>query len=365
VRARSLLPGALRRVARRVRSLGRRPEPSPAPGLPDGLERELLADVCRRAFGEEPLRTSYRHLSGFKTVGGAYRVYIETASGRPWTVFFKDCRYGRNDAPGLVDHPATLGPPEFAVYGSTDVEMRRFLPDVYHREEVTTGVGFRYLLEDVRGRYQKPTTPDELLEVVGNLHPLGRALRDWAIGTGEKRLIGYDHAMMRDLSDSATRTLKRYASDAPDGEAIRHVPVSRMAEVLARREFQEYVEPSGVHGDFNRASVLLHTDSPDRMKVVDWEWAGLGVPHIDLAILLEHADPQLVTRALRTYAEGDPSISPAEHERLFLWSRLATTLSNASILAAELLDGRRETRRDRSAYVRWLLRLATEAFEKL
>jgi len=365
VRAKSLLPGPLRKVARRVRLLGRRPEPPPIPGLPDGLEQELLADVCRRALGEDPLRTSYRHLSGFKTAGGAYRVYVETTTDRPWTVFYKECRYGRDDAPGLIGHPATLGPPEFTVYGSADPEVRRFLPDVYHREEIEPGVRYRYVLQDVQGAYLKPATPDELLRAVAGLRPLGHALRDWIQRSGEERLIRYDHGMMVEVGAYVEEALHRYATSGPDSNAVRLLPVAEMIEVLSRPQFHDLAEPSGVHGDYNRASVLVGKHPESGMKVVDWEWAGIGLPHIDLAILLERADPDLTSRALQTFARQEPGLSYAEHERLLHWSRLATCLSNAAIMATEVLDGSVATSRDRPAYLRWLLKLATSAYRRL
>ena len=365
MKAPSLLPEPLRRIARRVARLGRLPEPPPTPGLPAGLEQELLADVCRRVLGQDPRRASHRHLSGFKGTGGAFRVLVETTTGRPWTVFYKECRYGRDDAPGLIGHPARLGPPEFAVYGSANPEVRRFLPDVYHREELEPGVRYRYVLQDVRGAYLKPTTPDELLRAAAALRPLGRALRAWIQRSGEARLIRYDHGMMVALGAFVERALQRYATAGPDGDSIRLLPVAEMIEVLTRPEFHDHVEPTGVHGDYNRASVLLGKHPESGMKVVDWEWAGLGLPHLDLAILLERADPDLIARALQIFAGEEPGLSLAEHERLLHWSRLATCLSNAAIMAIDVLDGKVATTRDRPPYLQRLLKLATSAYRRL
>jgi hypothetical protein len=121
--------------ASRRLGFGNRPRPL-VPGLPPGLDRRLLQEACPVLRGESIDQLSHVHLSPFKGHGGAYRIYVNTASGMQWTVCFKDCRYGPTEAPALDQYPVAVGRSEYAIYARATARLQAFLPEVYHSEEV-------------------------------------------------------------------------------------------------------------------------------------------------------------------------------------------------------------------------------------
>jgi thiamine kinase-like enzyme len=71
------------------------------------------------------------------------------------------------------------------------------------------------------------------------------------------------------------------------------------------------------------------------VKVVDWEWAGIGVPHADLASLLKCVSPDDERMALETFSRGSGQLSAEEHLRLFRWCQLERRLLDAGFIARQ------------------------------
>ena len=341
------------------------PRRVPTEGLPPGLDGGLLDAVCRRIRGSSPQAVRHLNLSPFKDSSGAYRLWCTTADGAQWTVIFKNNRYDHFDAPALSGLPVTIGPAEYAVYSGADAPLTELLPVAYHCAEVVPERHYQYLLEDVAGGFSKPRQPSDFLQAVARLGAVGTAFRDWAERTRPHGLITYDSGYCQALAEYADTTLDRFAAAYPESGAAKvWADRSAIRDHLTRPEYHEYAPASGVHGDFNPASILLGR-SDGALKVVDWEWAGVGVAHVDLAALLFRTDEQLTRRALDDYAGRAPHLSPTEHERLFRWGQLHVGLRNAAFLAAQVLDARTSTRTDRSSYIDPLLALAASAARRL
>jgi hypothetical protein len=346
----------LARARARLQRAGTTPR-VPRPGLPDGLDASLLEAVCRHHVAEPPALLEHVHLSPFKAIGGAHRVLITTPSGRRWSLIHKECRYGPEAAPGAARLGLDVGPQEYAVYTSASQDLRRFLPRVYHAEELEPGMRYRYLLEDLSPRYHKPVSPRDLRAVVAGLGAFGTALDAWAQQADVASLFHYDRGFMVRLRDLAGEIFDAYQSRSPV-ELPNGALLTRVLDTVATPDVHGMLPAAAVHGDLNRASVLLRDST---LKVVDWEWTGFGVPHMDLAILLEHADARTTRRGLACFTRHRPQLSVEEHAHLFHWARAATCTLVASVLAAELLAGAGPTRADRPAMLRRFLRMAVEA----
>ena len=75
-----------------------------------------------------------------------------------------------------------------------------------------------------------------------------------------------------------------------------------------------------VHGDFYPENVLLHHDD---IRVVDWEWAGLGAGEIDIAALTDWWDDEIIKACTEAYAAARwPGRPPYDVERMVRIARL-------------------------------------------
>lgn len=352
-----------------TRLAGRRPAPrKPAAGLPPRLDRELLDSVCRQVRDSRPRQVTHLNLSPFKDASGAYRVWCTTGHGVPWSLIFKDARYDHFDGPALGALPVAAGPTEYAVYATASGVLRDILPDVYHAAEVSPGRHYQYLLEDLEGAYGKPVRPREFIQAAVSLTTLSPAVHSWATSARPSGLIAYDQAYCRTLVDYAAETLSRYSklrSGSMAFDALAMWP--RVRKVVTLPEPHQIQPARGVHGDFNRASVMLPHASRESAgpKVIDWEWAGIGPPHLDLAALLDDADQHVMRRTVRSYAAAAPELDLSTHERLLRWAQVLMSVKNSAFLAAQLLDARTVTRIDRSKYIERLLTVALRTATRL
>ena len=96
-------------------------------------------------------------------------------------------------------------------------------------------------------------------------------------------------------------------------------------------------QAGAIHGDYNPSNVLYHVQRPEQIKLLDWEWAGVGVPHADLVSLMKGARPDVEERALRIFADHDRGLGLAEHRRLYDWCKLERGLLDGAFMAAQFL----------------------------
>jgi aminoglycoside phosphotransferase (APT) family kinase protein len=117
-----------------------------------------------------------------------------------------------------------------------------------------------------------------------------------------------------------------------------------------------------VHGDFSPANLYI---KPDAIKILDWEWAGQGVPHADLAALLKRTPPEIEQQALARYAQHDPRFSPDEHRQQYEWCQLERGLMDAGYLAKQVLDASQTVSSSMPAYIERSLQRTLQAYHAL
>jgi thiamine kinase-like enzyme len=88
--------------------------------------------------------------------------------------------------------------------------------------------------------------------------------------------------------------------------------------------------------------VLVHAQDRTRVKVVDWEWAGIGVPHADLASLLKRVSPDDERGALEIFSRGYSQLGAEDHLRLFRWCQLERRLLDAGFIARQQMASTRQ-----------------------
>jgi len=328
----------LRRAARYVRARIRRARVERVEGLPTTLAFATLDALCREHGRGGLKRCAHVHLSGWKA-RGTYRLELDTEAGTSWRLIFKDECYRPELIAALEGLPVSPGPPEAILYRNRNTVLSAFLPQVFWFREVEPGRHFQYLLEDLAPTHAllRPDTGDHIKATRGLLH-IHKALREAFAAEYPDGLIRYDRRYSERLLDYALGNLAEYgARTADDAVAALSGRWREMASVHQRDEFYGDDLRVPIHGDYNSSNIHAHREDDNQLKVVDWEWAGVGLPHADLAALVKSVRREDHPVLLQAFAEGDPRLPPEQHRRLFRWCQLERRLLDAAFLAKQQL----------------------------
>lgn len=348
-----LLRRAVRRRAGRAQDEDDRPGQRTPPGLSDQVVHDTLQAWARDHLGAGVATTRCQHLSGWKQAG-AFRFSGTTDDEHAWSVVWKEARYHDGDIPALDGLPVRPGPPEFAVYDRAGQALRRWLPTAYRCDELTPGSHYRYLLEDLAAHHRRLRHPQLARVVSRQLVALHAALRaDQQALQGD--LLTYDRAFSVALLAYATARLHRLAGDGSvDGlpaalgawDDVRHAYLDGMDRVYTT------ADPQPIHGDLNPTNVWSEPGRPENLRLVDWEWAGTGIPHSDLVSVLKRATPTLERQALRRYHRAAGLRSWEDDLHAYRWCKLQRFLFDAGFFAAQLgRAGRNAPRLDLRTHV--------------
>lgn len=329
---RNIVPSRVRFLGHRCR---RKARPVPVEGVPEGIDFETLNELCLQRLGKPLAHVSHVHLSGWKAAG-SYRLLLRAKGSRRWRLIYKNAVYSTDHIPALAKLPVVPGPPEYLVYSNAAGPLGQYLPAVYLCSEIVPGRHYQYLLEDLGQAYRKSTNLEAILGIVAELPSIHQAFGAWSRSVDQDRLLRYGHEFSVAFSEYARETLEGYAQKTANeavSEVCRLWP--RISGVYLREEFQEIGTACSIHGDFNPANVLVHSKYPHRVKLVDWEWAGLGMPHADLASLLGGRKPEIEQQALSLFLRQDTNLPLNENRRLYQWCNLERGLLNAAFCAAQ------------------------------
>lgn len=332
----------LRRAARYVRARIQRPRVERVEGLPTTLAFETLDGLCREHGRGRLKRCAHVHLSGWKSLG-TYRLELATDAGTTWRLIFKNECYLPEFIAALEGLPVSPGPPEAILYRNRDPGLSAFLPQLFWFREVEPGRHFQYLLEDLAPRHAllRPETADHIRATRGLLH-IHKALREAFPAAYPAGLIRYDRRYSERLLDYALGNLAEYRARTGDGAVAALAGKWReVASVHQRDEFYDADLRVPIHGDYNSSNIHAHREHDDQLKVVDWEWAGIGLPHADLAALVKSVRPEDHPALLQAFVADDPRLQPAQHRRLFRWCQLERRLLDAAFLARQQLVSER------------------------
>jgi thiamine kinase-like enzyme len=101
-----------------------------------------------------------------------------------------------------------------------------------------------------------------------------------------------------------------------------------------------------------RRSIHAHREDDTQLKVADWEWAGVGLPHADLGALVKSVRREDHAAPLQVFLEEDRRLEPEQHWRLFHWCQLERRLLDAAFLAKQQLISARRVSWPRSGVPR-------------
>ena len=334
--------GLLLEIARRARAvLGRRMplrvrRSKPTDGLPPGLAWDVLDEVCSQQPCGRLKGANYVHLSSWKQTG-CYRVFVWGSRGR-WSVIYKNSLYSEEQIPALTGLPVAPGIPEWVIYSSHPDELSSYLPSAYRSAEVVRSVWYTYLLEDLSGEFEERWSGAWMATVASRMPALHRAMNEWVRRAGRKQLLRYDGEFHDRLQDFVWRNMETYLKTTPFSPAWEMWSMRpRIAAVCRLNEFRDAPAEQAIHGDLNLSNILHRRGRGGDLKIIDWEWAGMGDAHADLASLLKHASPGDEERVLGMYAAHDRQLTAEEHRRRYEWCKLERAMLDAAFLAVQSL----------------------------
>jgi len=327
-----------RRFGRRFRPAEERAgvRPGPPPALAIGtIDRWLLE---RGEEGVESLR--HQHLSGWKSAG-AYRLWIRDPGGGERSLVYKRAVYDAAETPALIGFPLAPGPPEHRIYRSRVAALEPFLPRRFVCREIEAGRAYEYLFEDLGATHRAlPGDQDPAPAVVwaaARLPRLHAALAAWAGPADRTALPVFDQHYARRLRGYARAAIERYTETTRSDLGRRVVAAWPAVEERHQGGAPPAAELVPIHGDCNRSNIHRPLDDAEEMKLVDWEWCGLGWPEADLVSLAKGLPPRLLEQALESYAAAAGSDSSEPGRARIDWCLLDRGILDASFLANEYL----------------------------
>lgn len=341
-------------------------------GVPVGISFETLDDLCRRHL-EEPLgRVSYvpffyswevaanfrmllrrtpsiqgRSIAGWHSARN-YRLLLQTRRGRRWSLFYKN-----HFSPDGV--PAST---EYLIYSNVHGALAEYLPDVHLCLENIPGRHYQFLLEDLH-EYRKASTAEDLLRVAAMLPAIHDAISEWSLIVGQDRL--FEIGAFREFLRKALESYAERTSDKDVSQVCGLWPGIYEEQVL--KEFHELYRP--IHWDFGPYNMLIHKKYPDRIKVIDWESVGLGLPHEDLVALLKRAPPAVEDQASTRYFEHNKRLSLTEHRRLYHWCQKESRLRYIAWMAMQHMESSPTGRLRVPAYIKRSMRPLLDSCQSL
>jgi hypothetical protein len=334
-------------------------------GVPGDIDFETLNEFCIEHYGEPLRKVSYIHISGWKSAG-SHLLILKTRSGREHRLIYKNAVYNLDHIPSLDGLPIKPGKPEFTLLSHANRELADYLPAVYYAHEVIPERHYQYLMEDLSLDFRMARSDQDTLMLTPELSKFHQTMSEWQSNLGNNGLLHYGHTFSLDLQEYAIREFEQYSHQVPNSIAVEVCQRwSEITEVHGRREFHELMDTTPIHGDFNHSNVYIHRSDSKRIKLVDWEWAGHGLPHADLASLLKGELAAVEAQALLVYASQCHQLNYDQHKRLYLWCQMERGLLDASFLAAHQMTSKHKPRFDIQDFIEYSLLQVLRSYHEL
>jgi len=296
-------------------------------GLPGNIDQRLINKVCKHHFQSEVHSTKFQKLSGWKRTG-TYRLFITLRNNQRKQLIYRHCSYNYDDFPALKGYPVTLGPVEFVIGNVNNESINDFLPTTLWSNHDKDDV-YRYITEDLTTRnYKARMALGE--SIVFHLLSLNQALNNSNLDKNlfpkydmaySQNLIGYISA----LWDHSWET--KYN--------LSYQKLKSISDVYLEIASQER-RTGLIHGDFNESNILFkYKNGRYILKVVDWEWAGIGTIHSDLAAYFRSANHPHLNASLNELAKLQPWETYEYHYKWMYWAFLDRAFLDLSYMIAQ------------------------------
>ncbi len=323
-------PASLRGAVRRARIKRRR-----VPGPPPSADRDALSDTATQLLGGPARSVQHASVSGYKEAT-AYVIWLKGSSGRQATLVFKDVNLAPERYPAVVGFPGRPGLPEAGMYASPTPKLEPLLATCYQQLELVPQQHYQYFLEDLNATYRRGFSQDDKLWAVDRLLEVSDAIREWIDANPSAAITRYDDAFPEEFIEYSHDALGRFAAQTGYEPARDLIERWESVADLYLAETPERADDA-VHGDYRNDNLFHHRTDPAQLKAVDWEFAGLGWLHNDLASLFKSGPSEGARIALEKVAQARPERSFEEHRKLYERCRLERGLLDAALVANQRL----------------------------
>lgn len=307
-------------------------------GLPAHLNRDLFEQACLDAFGAIPRQIRAAPIPSYKG-DGVTRMFLRFRSGRIRTMVLKDVRLSDKAFPAISGYEGGVGIPEWKVLSNVREPLDQFLPKVLAAHELDPLNHYQYLMSDLSAGHIRAQVISDFGPLTNQLKQLQSALNSWAESTGYEATLHHDMSVADQFLSFVKSSLTSFLNVYPTFSVVK-TTLERWEEIedtyLSLDEIG-HVPHKLVHGDFHHRNVYLSTAKPVQVRAVDWEWMGIGPPHIDLASMVKRHDEVTQRKVVQQFFEHDKNLDHETHWRIFLWARLNRSLLDASLHARQNL----------------------------
>lgn len=331
-------------LPRSARTLVRRHRQRPRPGLPPTLEPTVIDRVAGQLSASRLHATSYQSLTTWKDTG-TFRVTLRFDEGRVRRVIYKRAVYSLDEIPANEGLPVRQGPPEQLVAQTTEGPLVRFIPRCYWVEVDESAQHFDYVWEDLGVDHEHflgyPET-NSMTDIAGSLVAMHGALRTQFDGN-EQDFLHYDQPYCEELWEYTIHSLTSYADQTGD-RSTRALLGRReeVGEVFLDPTFHKGRPVQPIHGDCNGTNIWVHSEGGElRMKAVDWEWAGYGLPHADIISIVRWSSEMERDAFVERYC-ASAGLTDVERQRRWLRrANMERAVLDAGFLSKQYLDPKR------------------------
>ena len=328
----------------------------------------MVADRLERAFGARIVSVAHLPISGWKDDVGAERLWVATDDGRSRTVVMKRLDYSMAALPAANMMPFDISQTERVIFAESGIDQR-FIPNalaIIGPDDLYDDARALVVMEDLAPKWRRPRLHHDYALVVGRLDEIHRAItRVTRDNLHQERLIRYDRVLAQPLSELFENRVMPELVASNEKELIKWPANWSMVKDLMVSCALPEVPTTFVHGDFTPAHIFIRWLPRRQLRLIDFEWVGVGFPHADLASLLKRARPSIEDLTLRLYAVRHREISPTQHRLVYEWCQLCRGLLDATYLVTHRRMVVPQKEPIMSRYSRSSLRRAWVASERL
>ncbi|MGI9534360.1 MAG: phosphotransferase family protein [Thermodesulfobacteriota bacterium] len=333
-------------------------------GLPEDISFAMLNRLCLSCLDDPLNKVKHSHLSGWKS-SNTYRLKLECEGGSQWSLIYKNAVYSKNIIPALVDFPLKPGRAEYAVYSSPALSLKHYLPEVYICNEVTSGIKYIYLIEDLSNNYRLANKRADVHNAVILLTNIYRDSGEIILNINKDLLPKYDSGFSSELKKYVLNNLESYLRHTKNNYVSEICRLWNGISTIYDRKNNYSRLSCFVHGDPNLTNILVNKKNNDQLKLIDWEWAGIGLPHQDLASLLKRATPSVEMESLRFFSKSNNLLSLSEHRELYEICQIERGLIDCSFFASQKINSTGETKINFDAYIEDSALRVLRAYDRL
>ncbi|UCH02056.1 MAG: phosphotransferase, partial [Candidatus Bathyarchaeota archaeon] len=99
-----------------------------------------------------------------------------------------------------------------------------------------------------------------------------------------------------------------------------------------------------IHGDYNRTNLWIDKNNGNTLKIVDWEWSGIGLSHLDLASLLIGQPKHIEKEAILEFTKSQGEYTLKENQEHYTYSKLERAILDCSYVTGIDLSIKRKSR---------------------